>query len=75
MKFHIVRQIEDETSMAVIRSIQSVLSEHGNIRELVSDNDPCFKSHEFDKCVQSYGIVHTTISLHNHQSKGMAKNS
>ena len=40
MKFPIARQIEDETSGTVIKSIKSVLSEHGNIRELVSDNGP-----------------------------------
>ena len=73
MKFPTIRQIEDETSVPVIKSIKSVLSEHGNIWEFVSDNSPCFKSHEFDKFVQSYGIVHTTISLHHHQSNGMAE--
>ena len=31
-KFHTVRQIEDETSMTVSKSIKSVLSEHGYIR-------------------------------------------
>ena len=60
-------------NMTVIKSIKSVLSEHRNIRGLVSDNGPCFKSHEFDKFVQIYGIVHTTISQHHHQSYGMAE--
>ena len=72
-KFSIVRQIEDESSATVMGSIKSVLSEHGNIKEPVSDGSPCFKSHEFDKFVQSYGIVHTMISLHNYQSYGMAE--
>ena len=52
-----------------------MLSEHMNIREFLSDNDLYYKSQEFDKCVQSYGIVHTTISLHHNQSDGMAERS
>ena len=72
MKFPIVRQIEDETSMTVIKLIKSVLSEYGNIRELVAGNGPCFKSHEFDKFVES-GYCNTMISLDNHQSNGMAE--
>ena len=73
MKFPIERQIEDEISTTVIMLIKSVLSEHGNIGEPVSDSGPCFKSHEFDSFLQSYGIVHTMLSLHHHQSNGMTE--
>ena len=47
-KFPTVREIQDEISSVVIQSIKGVLSEFGNIKELVSDNGPCFVNHEFD---------------------------
>ena len=67
-KFPIVREIQDEISSVVIQSIKGVLSEFGSIKELVSDNEPCFRSHEFNKFVKMYGITHVTISQHHHQS-------
>ena len=57
IKFPIVREIQDEMSSFVIQSIIGVLSEFGNIKELVSDNGSCFRSHEFDKYVKTYGIT------------------
>ena len=67
-KFAIVREIQDETSSVVIQSIKGVLSEFGNVEELVSDNGPCFRSHEFDKFVKTYGI-----HPHHHQSNGQVE--
>ena len=47
MKFPIVRQVEAETSVTIIKLIKSVLSEHRNIRELVSDNGLSLKVMNF----------------------------
>ena len=67
-KFPIVRETHDKTSSVVIQSIKGVLSEFGNIKELVSDNRPCFRSHEFNKFIKMYGITHATISTDHPQS-------
>ena len=57
----------------MIHSIKCVLSKFGNIKEMISDNVPCSRSFEFTKFVTSYGIVHTTISPHNHESNGQVE--
>ena len=67
-KFPIMRQVDNETSSMVMHSIKCVLSELGNIKEMISDNGPCFRSFEFANFVISYGILHTAISQHHHQS-------
>ena len=72
-KFLIVREIQAEMSFVVIQSIKGVLSEFGNIKELVSDNVPCFRSHEFDQFVKTYRISYVTISQHHHQSNGQVE--
>ena len=72
-KILIVREIQHETRSVVIQSIKGVLSDFGNIKEIVSDNGPCFRSHEFDKVVKTYGITHVTISPHHHQSNGQVE--
>ena len=72
-KFPIVREIQDEMSSVVIQSTKGVLSEFGNIGELVSDNGPCFRSHEFDKIVKMCGITHVTVSPPHHQLHGQVE--
>ena len=72
-KFPTVREIQDETSSVVIQSIKGVLSEFGNIKELISDNRPCFRSHEFNKFIKTYRITHVTVSPHHHQSNGQVE--
>ena len=47
-KFPIMRRITNETSTVVIQSIKAILSEFGNVKEIVSDNSPHFKSFEFE---------------------------
>ena len=69
-KFSIIREIQDKTSSVVFQSIKGVLSEFGTIKELVSDNGPCFRSHESFKFVKMYGITHVAISPNHHQSNG-----
>ena len=69
-KFPIVREIQDEMSSFIIQSIKGVLSEFCNIKEIVSHNGLCFRSHEFSKFVKIYGITHVTLGPHHHQSNG-----
>ena len=58
-------------SSVVIQSIKGVLSEFGNIKELVFDNGPCFRNYEFHKFVKPYGITHVTVSpLHHSNAQG-----
>ena len=57
----------------MIKPTEGVLYELGNIKELVSDNGPYFRSHEFDKFIKMYGITHVTISPHHHQSNGQVE--
>ena len=61
-KSPIMRRITNETSTVVIQSIKAILSEFGNVREIVSDNSLCFKSFKFEDFVKSNGIKHTSIS-------------
>ena len=72
-KFPIMRQIDNETSSMVIHSIKCVLSEFGNIIEMISDNSPCFRSSEFANFATNYLFVHTTISPNLHQSNGQVR--
>ena len=72
-KFPGVRDFQDEMHCVVIQSMKGVLSEFGNIKELVSDNGPCFKSHEFDKFVKMYVITCVTKCPHHHQSNGQVE--
>ena len=60
-------------SFVVIQSIKGHLSDFGNVKELISDNGPCFRSQEFDKFVKTYGITHITICPHYHQSNSQVE--
>ena len=73
LKFPIMRQIDNETSSVVIHSIKCVLSEFGNIKGMISDYGPCFRSFKFAKFITSYGIVYTTICPYHHQSNGQVE--
>ena len=73
-KFPIGRRFTNETSTVVIQSMKAILSEFGNVKEIVSDNDgPCFKGFEFEDLVKSYGIKHTSISPYHHQANGQVQ--
>ena len=72
-KFPVVREIQDEMSSVVIQSIKCVLSQFGNIKELVSDKGPYFRSHKFNDFVKIYGITHVTIGPHHHQSNSQVE--
>ena len=72
-KFPIMRRISNETSTVVIQSIKAISSEFGNVKEIVSDNGPCFKSFEFEDFVKSLGIKHTNISPYHHQANGQVE--
>ena len=72
-KFPIMRRITNETSTVVIQSIKVILSEFGNVREIISDNSPCFKSFQFEDFVKYYGIKHISISPYHHQANGQVE--
>ena len=69
-KFPIMRRITNETGTVVIQSIKAILSEFGNVKEIVSDSGPCFKSFEFEDFVKSCGIKHTSISPYHYKANG-----
>ena len=72
-KFPIMKRITNETCRVVIQSIKALLSEFGNVKEIVSDNIPCFKSFWFEDFVKSYGIKHTSISPYHHKANGQVE--
>ena len=70
LKFPIMRRITNQTSTVVIQLIKAIFSEFGNVKEIVSDNSPCFKSLEIEDFLRSFGIKHTSISPYHHQANG-----
>ena len=49
------------------------MSDFDNVKEIVSDNGPCFKSFEFEDYVKSYGIKQTSIIPYHHQVNGQVE--
>ncbi len=63
----------NSTSHAVVKALKSVFSRHGIPQTLVSDNGPCYASHEFRKFVQEWEFTHVTSSPLYPRSNGMAE--
>ena len=63
------------TTKAVILKLKAHMARYGIPDELVSDQGPQFRSHEFHNFAENYGFKHTLMSPYNHQSNGMAESA
>ena len=64
---------QSSTTKSVVNSLKTVFSRHGIPQTLVTDNGPCFASHEFKKFVQDWEFRHVISSLLYPRSNGMAE--
>ena len=63
-------RLYDTKSSTVIKKLKAHLARYGIPKQLVSDNGPQFVSNEFKKFTKSWGIEHTTTSLHHSKANG-----
>ena len=74
---HFSRYIELEKlpssrSSSVISKIKSIFARHGLAEKVISDNGPCYSSHEFADFAKEWDFSHITSSPHFPQSDGLA---
>lgn len=68
-----VDYIQNETSEAVIATLNNNFRKFGLAEKIISDNGPCFKSEKFNQFCEDLEISHITSSPHYHQSNGRAE--
>ena len=66
-QFPVVRILPNETSRSVINALKGIYCDFGLPRRVLSDNGPCFKSHEFVDFHTKLNVsvektAHTTIN-------------
>ena len=61
------------SSDSTIRMLKDIFSVHGLPQILVSDNAAIFKSNEFTKFCEEYGIIHKTIAPGHPATNGLAE--
>ena len=59
----------------VLDAIKNIFSDFGIPEVIISDNGPCYKSHEFAEFCQRFEIRHITGSAYNHQANAIAERS
>ena len=73
-KFPEVQLISDKTAKQCISALKSIFARHGIPETVVSDNGPCFASHEFRVFSKEWGFKLNTSSPLHSQSNGQAEN-
>ena len=69
-QFPVVRILPNETSRSVINALKGIYCNFGLPRRVLSDNGPCFKSHEFVDFHTKLNVSVEQTSAYNHQSVG-----
>ena len=57
----------------MINAMKGVFSDFGTPQTIISDNGPCYKSHEFNNFCVRFDINHITGLLFNHQADSIAE--
>ena len=57
----------------VLKAIQNVFADFGIPETIISDNDPCCKSHEFKEFCNKFDINHVIGAAYNHQANAIAE--
>ena len=69
-KFPVVRFLSNESTRSVLNELKGVHCDFELPRRVLTDNGPCFKSHEFSEFHAKLEISVGKTSAHNHQSVG-----
>ena len=72
-RFPIVRKLKSMTAKHVASHFFDVFGEHGWPDTLLTDNGPCYASHEFKQLMLDMSVNHITSSPHYPQSNGLAE--
>ena len=57
LHFSVIRILSNESSRSVLNALKGIYSEFGLPRRVLSDNGPCFKSHEFIEFHTKLGVL------------------
>lgn len=68
-----VEDLANQSAKEVIRNMKRIISRHGIMMTLLTDNGPQFTSSEFKDFTEQYGIDHITSSPYRPQSNGLAE--
>ena len=71
--FFEIDRLYETTTKAVILKLKAHMVRYGRPDELVSDQGPQFRPHEFHNFAENYGFKHTLTSPYHHQSNGIAE--
>ena len=72
-RFPVVRKLKSMTAKHVASHFAQVFSEYGWPDTLLTDNGPCYASHEFKQLMLDMSVNHITSSPHYPQSNGLAE--
>ena len=61
-QFPIIRKLSSMTGKAIAHHMQAIFAKYGWPNTLVTDNDPCYTSKEFQMLIQSMSVNHITRS-------------
>ena len=72
-RFPVVRKLTGESSHLVLDAMKDIFSDFGMPATIITDNGPCYKSHEFSEFCSTFEIKHLTGSAYNHQANAIAE--
>ena len=72
-KYFLVRKLINSTSAAVCAEIATIVAKLCLPHVIMSDNEPCYNSKEFQQMLQRYNITHQTSSPHHPRSNGFVE--
>ena len=72
-RFPVVRILNSETTKSVLNTLKGVYCNFGLPKKVLTDNNPCFKSVDFNEFCTKLGVTTDTISSYNHASLGSAE--
>ena len=73
-KMYFIRKVPSpSSSLAVVKLLKQIFSEHGIPEKVVSDNGPHFSSQSFTEFSKSWGFEHATSSPHYPRSNGQVE--
>ena len=70
LRFPVVRVLSNETSRSVINALKGIYCDSGLPKRILTDNGPCFRSHEFVEFHTKLNVSVEKTSAYNHQSVG-----
>ena len=68
-----IERLRNIRSATVIKKTKAVFSRHGIPEKVISDNGPCYSSHEFATFAKEWDFKHTTSSPHYPKSNGLSE--